>query len=121
MRVSVQHDIDDLASDLASIAGSSKAKLRATVRTNTREGREQARAFARRASGPHGKNYFKRITSEMLTPLVGEFGPHGGGTPVGGGWRNGPPNTDLERTQDIIGPQFLGDIQDDIDSLFWGV
>ena len=91
----------------------------AIVARNVKAGNSLARKFAQELSGPHGKNYFKRISSEMLGALEGEWGPHAGGVPVGGGWRHGSPNTELERSQDIIGPRFLKDVDSMVDGLFW--
>lgn len=119
--VRVTHSIGDLAKDCAKIATTAQPRLSKVVRRNVNEGTTLARGFARGSSGPHGLNYFKRITGEMTGLLEGEFGPHGDvvGNAVGGGWRNGPPNTDLERTQDVIGPKFGRDVQDELGKLFW--
>jgi hypothetical protein len=119
--IRVFHGIDDLANDLKRIPAKARKEGSKIVRTNVREGREQARMYARASSGPHGKSYYKRITSEMLGPLEGEYGPTGqvAGNAVGGGWRNGPPNMDLPKSADVIGPQFADDIGDMVDGLFW--
>ena len=119
MRVNVTHGIGDLANDLAAVPEKLKAQAPAIVKKDVRAGRNLARRYARAKSGPHGKSYYKRITDEMTGPLEGEYGPHDGGTPVGGGWRNGPPNTDLPRSADVIGPKFADDISDLVDGLFW--
>ena len=120
-RVSVQHGIDDLRSDLSAIPSQMVKQGTKIVRTNTREGRDQARMYARESSGPHGKNYFKRITDEMVGALEGEYGPEGvvEGNAVGGGWRHAAANTDLPRSVDVIGPQFADDIGEMVDGLFW--
>jgi hypothetical protein len=117
--VRVFHGIDDLRSDLAGIPPRMVREGTKIVRKNTREGRDQARVYARGLSGPHGKSYWKRITDEMIGPLEGEYGPHGGGLPVGGGWRHGAPNTEMARSADVIGPQFADDVGDMVDGLFW--
>ena len=119
MRVRVQHDIDDLANDLAGIARTTRPKMARVVKRNTEQGNRLAQRFAREMSGPHGLHYWKRISDEMVDPLTGEYGPHAGGTPVGGGYRNGPPNTDLPRSADIQGPQFAKDMRDLLDGAFW--
>lgn len=117
--VRVRDDIDDLANDFLSVASKAKPRLSRVVRRNVKEGHKLAQKFARQASGIHGINYYKRITAEMTGDLEGEYGPHAGGTPVGAGYRHGPPNTDLEKSQDIIGPKFAKDVGDEMQGLFW--
>lgn len=119
MRVNVQHTIGDLASDLARLPAKGVRKFSGTVKRNGREGTELARRFAQELSGPHGTNYFKRITGEPVGALEYEYGPHAGGVPVGGGWRHGAPNTELERSLDVIGPKLAADLGDDLEGLFW--
>lgn len=117
--VHVTHSIGDLARDMAAIPPKAIREGSKVVRKNVREGNTLARRYARELSGPHGKNYYKRISGEMLGALEGEYGPHAGGLPVGGGWRHGTPNTELERSQDVIGPKFAKGIDDMVDGLFW--
>lgn len=117
--IRVTHTIGDLAADAARIPAKVKREGRKIVRKNVRDGNTLARRYARELSGPHGKNYFKRITGEMTGALEGEYGPHDGGVPVGGGWRHGAPNTELERSQDVIGPRFARDVREMADGLFW--
>jgi len=119
--VRVIHDIDDLARDLAEIPVQALVKGSEIVRKNTNEGNKIAQRFARASAGPHGKLYYKRLTAEMTGPLEGEYGPRGvvAGRAVGAGWRNGPPNTDLEKSQDVIGPKFARDVGEMADGLFW--
>jgi hypothetical protein len=121
MRVKVTHSIDDLANDALSIATKTRASMAMVVKRDTIEGRKLAQSAARAKSGPHGRNYYKRITDEMLSPLVGEFGPHGDvvGNAVGAEWRGAPANNDLPQTADVIGPKFARDIADAADGLFW--
>lgn len=121
MRIRVEHSIGDLAADAAKIPVRAKRGMVDVVRTNVRQGNTLARRFAREKAGPHGKNYYKRITSEMTGPLEGEYGPTGdvAGKAVGAGWRNGPPNTDLARSADVQGPQLAKDAGDVLDGLFW--
>lgn len=120
-RIRVTHDIDDLTADLTRIPPQMVRDGNKVVRRSIREGNALARSAARAASGPHGKNYFKRITAEMTGPLEGEYGPHGNvvGNAVGAGWRNGPPNTDLEKSLDVVGPKFAKAVDDMVDGLFW--
>lgn len=117
MSIRVIHDLDDLAEDLRTIATTTKARMAGVVRDNVALGERAAQRFAKQSSGPHGLNYFKRITSES-NGLEGEYGPHAGGLPVGGGWRHGE-NTDLPRSADIVGPKFAKDVADEADDLFW--
>jgi hypothetical protein len=119
MRVSVSHTLDDLQRDLARGPVTLVREGSALVRRNVTEGRVLAQGFAREKSGPHGKAYFKRITDEMTGPMTGEYGPHDGGIPVGAGWRHGPPNTDLPRSADLIGPKLLDDARSLLDRIFW--
>lgn len=117
--IRVIHSIGDLASDMAEIPVKFVKEGSKIVRTNVREGTAQAKVYAREASGPHGENYHKRITGETTGALQGEWGPHDGGLPVGGGWRHSTPNTELDRSADVIGVQFAGDVDDMVDGLFW--
>lgn len=117
--IRVIHGIDDLASDMADIPVSFASKAPGVVKRNAVEGNKIAQGFAKQRSGPHGKNFFKRYTSEMTGPLTAEFGPHDGGTPVGGGYRTDGPNMDLPNAADIIGPKFAADVIDAADGLFW--
>lgn len=118
MKIRVFHDLDDLAEDLRTIATTTKARMHGVVRDNVRLGEHTAQRLAKASSGPHGLNYWKRITGEMTGDLDGEYGPHAGGLPVGGGWRHGE-NTDLPRSVDIVGPKFAKDVSDEVDDLFW--
>lgn len=118
MRIHVEHSgITDLASDLRTVAVQAPARMVRVVGKNVRLGERTAKRLAKASSGPHGENYFKRITSES-SGLEGEWGPHDGGVPVGGGWRHGE-NTDLPRSLDIVGPKFAKDVHDEVDDLFW--
>lgn len=119
-RVSVQHGIGDLASDLAKIPPRAVKDLSSVVRRNTKYGETIAKRFAREGAGPHGKFAYKRLGSEMTGVLEGEYGWSGNASEiVGAGWRNGPPNTDLERSQDIVGPKFASDVGAAVEKLFW--
>lgn len=119
MHIHVSNDLSDLAGDTRRIATEAKLDMAETVKKNVEAGERYARGIARQASGPHGLNYFKRITGEVTSPLEGEFGPHAGGTPVGGGWRHGPPNTDQEKAADIVAPRFAKDVANLSDRWFW--
>ena len=111
MEIHVSHTLGDLEAALISrparvVKGSAKAIVK-----EGRRGNNLARRFAQELSGPHGKNYFKRITGESTGALSYEFGPHSGGVPVGGGWKHGTPNTELDRAADIVGPALAKDIR----------
>lgn len=120
-RVSVTHTIGDLAADCDRIAATTQADMSKVVRKNLVRANKNARAIARAAAGPHGTNYYKRITAEMISPLVGEFGPEGNvvGNAVGAGWRHGPPNTDLPKAADLAGPMLAKDVSTIIGRKFW--
>lgn len=117
--VRVEHSIGDLARDMRRIPGKAKRGGARLVQKNGKAGTKLAQGFARELSGPHGKAYWKRITGESLGPFEYEYGPHDGGIPVGGGWRHGAPNTELEKSTDIIGPKFAKDVGDMAEGLFW--
>ena len=119
--VRVTHNIGDLANDLKRTPAKMRTQTTGIVRRNVEQGTTLARRFAQEAAGPHGSNYYKRISGEMTGPLSGEYGPTGvvEDNAVGAGWRNGPPNTDLEKSLDIQGPRFERDIGSMIDGLFW--
>lgn len=119
--IRVLSTLDDLERDMRQLPGKFVRGGTAAVQRNTREGNAVARGIARSAAGPHGKNYFKRLSAEMIAPLVGEYGPEGNvvENAVGAGWRNGPVNTDLEKSLDIQGPKYRKSIDDMIDGLFW--
>lgn len=120
MRWRFYSDLDDLASDLHDASVRVKRGAPKVVRKNNRAGRTLARRIARKSAGIHGRKYFKRITDEMTGPLRGEYGPtalQGGEEYVGAGWRNGPGNTDLPKSADVIGPKFAKDAADLLDGL----
>ena len=127
MRVIVLHTIDDLADDLRAIAVRAPKDMRAVVREGIKVGESLAKDNAKAAGGPHGKRYYKRISSEMhgnvtfggVTGISGEWGPHDGGTPVGAGWRHNGPNMDLEKSADVVAPAFVGEVRRLPDKWFW--
>lgn len=121
VRVLGIENIEDLGDDLAGVAKTSDVKAARVVKKNVEQGSRLARRIARAKSGPHGKNYFKRISGEMTGVTEGEYGPTGDvlGNAVGAGWRNRGPNLDLPQSADIVGPQFARDAGDMLDGLFW--
>ena len=117
--VHVQHTIGDLSRDMLGVAKKVRVVFPKVVARNAREGNRIAQRFARGAAGPHGTNYWKRMSAEAISPLEWEYGPHDGGTPVGAGYRHGPPNTDMAKSADVIGPKFAADVSKQADRLFW--
>lgn len=117
----VTQSIGDLANDLATIPVKMAPRLAGAVRRNIEQGNARAQRLARAKSGPHGKNYYKRLTAESTGPLQGEYGPEGDvvGNAVGAGWRNNPPNTDLPKSADVQGPKFARDVGKIVDRAFW--
>lgn len=118
--IRVTNKLDDLARDTKVIAAASDRVWPGVVARYGEMGNNAARRFARQRSGPHGANYYKRITAEARTPLSWEYGPEGDvvENAVGAGWRNGPANTDLERSMDYVGPKFADAVGKTADRLF---
>jgi hypothetical protein len=116
----VENTIGDLADDLASIARNAQPRLSGVVRRNVNVGLREAKRLARRKAGPHGENYYKRLSGEMTGLLEGEYGPEGDPKTdfVGVGFRHGL-NTDLPNSADVVGPKFLKDVGDELDRWFW--
>lgn len=119
MRVIVINTLDDLADDTAAIVPKPALEMPGVVLRNAEAGNRLAQKFARAKAGPHGKAYYKRLSAEMVGPLVAEYGPHDGGTPVGAGFRNGGPNMDLPNSADVQAPKFAKDVLDTADGWFW--
>jgi hypothetical protein len=121
MRVSVTHHLNDLERDCRVVGASLKPAAEKIIAQKILEGSGAARRLARAASGPHGANYYKRITSGMTGTLKGEWGPTGdvAGNAVGAGWRHGPGNMDLPNSADIIAPEFQRDIGNLLGRMFW--
>lgn len=124
--IRVTHGIGDLAADLSKIRAEARPAMRGVVRDGLKVGTALARGYAKEQAGPHGKNLYKRINSNMSRDLglfgntiSGEYGFDG--TPksefVGGGFRHGI-NTDLPRSADIVGPSFLRSVDDEVGDLF---
>jgi hypothetical protein len=120
MGVRVVHSIGDLASDLRKIPAQTVKQGNQIIRRNVVAGSRETRRLARRKAGKHGRNYFKRISSEMTGILEGEYGPSAvqGKDYLGAGWRHGE-NTDLPQSLDLIRPKLHKDVEDMLDGLFW--
>lgn len=131
MRVRVTHDIGDLAGDLDTIAARAPIELARVVRDDAHEGNRIAKAFA---SEQHTMNsdidepYAQSFTAEQLGPLSWVYGPEDDGIPHGGSQATGyefgsrnqsRPHLNLDRSTDIIGPQFADDVLDCGAGLFW--
>lgn len=118
--VRVTHGIDDLASDMAAIPVAFARKAPGVVLRNAREGNKIAQRLAKSKAGPHGKNYYKRLSAERTGPLSAEYGPTGDPKTefVGVGFRSGE-NLDLPNSADLIAPKFANDVLDTADGLFW--
>lgn len=126
MRVRATHSIGDLARDVEEIAIGTRPAMAGVIRDGLKVGTALARTYAKESAGPHGKNYYKRISSSMNrggglfgNTISGEYGPSG--TPktdfVGVGFRNGH-NTDLPRSADVVGPSLLRSVDDAVGELF---
>ena len=120
MRIRVIDDIQGLAVDLTAITIEAPADMAETVHSNINSGLRYARSIARSKAGPHGKNYYKRLSAEMTGPLQGEYGPEGDPKTefVGVGFRHGR-NNDLPQSADVIGPRFARDVAGLADRWFW--
>lgn len=123
MRVTVRHDIDDLASDLTQIAVATPRAIDGAVRDEARLGNELARGFAVKSAGAHGKHYPKAFSVERTGLWQWEYGPDAakpqGGMSFEGGSRNQKPHQDLARSADIIGPAFPQAVANEVADLFW--
>lgn len=131
MRVRVNHDIGDLANDLADIAKDSPKEMVKVVREGLKVGNSLAVDFAKKSSGKHGKHYPKSFSTEMhgirggfgVYAISGEYGPDAskrqGNMSFERGSRNQPAHLDLNRSADIIGPAFLGEVDRMVARLFW--
>lgn len=128
MKIKVTHSIDDLARDLQRIPVLASRDVRAAVRHGAMTGNLIAKEHARAKSGPHGKNYAKRIRWDSPQhSLFGgagwsaEYGPTG--IPksefVGAGYANGAGNTDLEVSQGPAIGVVAQDIRKAMDDWFW--
>ncbi|MCL2611950.1 MAG: hypothetical protein FWD95_01820 [Nocardioidaceae bacterium] len=121
IRVVVHDELDLLESDLRDAAAKLQNSLTRAVDSAQRLGTQMARAHAIAASGRHGKNFYKRITGEMLSSTSAEFGitadEHG--QPVGAGFRHGPPNRDLVAAGDKAADELQIGVRGAIDGAFW--
>jgi hypothetical protein len=112
--------IADLGDDLKTIPRTFRLRAGAVVAKNAEIGNHIARGIAEKAAGPHGKDYFKRLSAEAVGPLAWEYGPEGppktdyvGVSGTAGAMR------DLEKSAERIAPRFARDAGRLLDSLFW--
>lgn len=126
MRIRAEHSIGDLTADLTKASKETGPQMRGVVRDGLKIGTNLAKGFAKRDAGPHGQDFYKRITSQMNrdgglfgNTISGEYGPTG--VPrtefIGVGFRHGG-NTDLPRSADIVGPSFLRSVDDEVGDIF---
>jgi hypothetical protein len=122
MRIQVHgiEGIADLADDLRFIPRVMRHRAGAVVARNIEYGNRVAQREARAAAGPHGKDYFKRLSAEMTGSLSGEYGPEGppksdyvGVDGTAGATR------DLDASAAKTAPRFARDIGRMVDGLFW--
>lgn len=131
--IRVIHSIDDLADDLRGIAVRAPKDMISTVREAAKVGNVVARDNARRAT-PHGhsKEYPATFSSEMGAKFFGvgagyysaEYGPveRGQGHLAGlleNGSVNNPPQRNLARSADLMGPALAGEVRRLPDRWFW--
>lgn len=128
MKVSVSNTLDDLTRDTKTIARTARRDMSSVVRKNTREGNRIAKAFASEQHTMFGDTdieYPPSFTSEMISPLVGEYGPDvsiGDGSQASGyefGSMNSPPHFDLARSVDEISHKFVSGVQELPSKWFW--
>lgn len=132
VRVRVVNHLDDLAADIAAIPPAAAKRMPSIVRDGAHAGAQLARDFARESAGAHGKHYPNSITAESKKAFRGfgagvysaEYGPvvgrRQGGMSFEWGSRNQPPHLDLNKSADIIGPAFPGEVRNMLRDLFWG-
>jgi len=121
MRVSVRSTIGDLADDRRDKSRAFPKRLAETVRHNAHEGNRLARGFASEQHtmfGDEDIEYPPSFTVERKGRFEYEYGPDaaiGDGSQASGyefGSINSPPHFDLARSVDVIGPEYVNDIED---------
>lgn len=116
MRISVRRSgnaIPETARDLQAVPVTIAAEGGAIVHRNGESLNRLARAIGKKKAGPHGSNFFKRISAEMLTPLSVEVGPSAllGERYTGVGAPGGP-ERDLKEALAKVAPEFAKDVAD---------
>ncbi|MGH3996680.1 MAG: hypothetical protein ACRDTJ_04375 [Pseudonocardiaceae bacterium] len=121
MRISVRRSgnaISTTARDLQAAAVSIPLDGNAIVHSNGETANRLARAIAQSKAGPHGENYYKRISAEMTGQLSVEVGPSDllgvRYTGVGGSAGAG---RDLDEALEAVAPEFHKDAADMMDDL----
>lgn len=120
MRISVRTEgntIDETIRDLEAVPGEIHGKGVAIVHRNGERANRLARNIAKRKAGPHGKDFFKRISAEQ-TGLSVEIGPSAllGLRYVGVSGSEGV-GRDLDETLVKVVPKFAKDAEDLMDRL----
>jgi len=130
-KVNIRGGVEDLIADFAKIRTGAPRALNGVVRDGVRAGTTSAKGFAKTSAGRHGKRYPAAITGQMRRAYLygegaiyhGEYGPDisrpQGGMSFEYGSRNQKPHMDLNRSADLVGPQFAREVGNAIDRLFW--
>ncbi len=121
MRISVRRSgnaISETARDLQAAAVKIPTEGNAIVHTNGESANRLARAIAQQKAGPHGENYFKRISAEMTGLLSVEVGPSPLlGTRFTGVGGSAGAGRDLDEALAKVAPAFHKDAADLMDRL----
>ena len=121
MRVTVRRSgngISSIVRDLEATPGKIQSQGGALVHRNGERLNRLARNIARAKAGPHGANYFKRISAEMTGPLSVEVGPSPlQGERYVGVDAPGGPGRDLDEALAKVRPKFYDDASDLMDRL----
>jgi hypothetical protein len=119
IRVQGIEGIADLGDDLKAIPVNMRRVMAVVVERNLKAGNTSAQGISRRMAGPHGREYYKRLSFEMTGMLAGEYGPHAPKTDYVGVDKSAGAMRDLEKSADIIAPRFRLDVHRSLDDLFW--
>lgn len=129
--IRVTDTIGDLVSDMRKITTGMPKEMAGVLRRNAKTGNTIAQSLARMSSGSHGKWYPGTFSVGAVSKFYGfgggeiavEYGPvaskRQGGMSFEHGSRNQPPHLDLNKSADLIGPQFAKDAGKVLDNLFW--
>lgn len=121
MRISVRRSgngISETIRDLEAVPGEIYGNGGAIVHNDGERLNRFARNISRAKAGPHGKDFFKRISATMVGPLAIEVGPSAlEGTRYTGVDSEGGPGRDLDEALDKIRPVFhkhAAELMDDL-------
>lgn len=123
MRVRVQHNIGDLASDLRTVAKTTRPRISRVVRNAAQRGNRIAQAHAREDHTMFSDvdaDYAPTFSVERITSLMYEYGPT---HPKASGYELGSinqasPHRNLDRSLDVERIEFPLDISDEL-RLIW--